>query len=236
MAVSTVLTEAHDLTGGRVNCALWEVPVCEGFGDLALLDAAERERYRRFVDDGARAAFRTSRIAVRLVLADCLGISPHDVEILRTSPGGGWTSSRPVLRGGEVDFSVSHSRERVVVAVVATGRVGVDIEPWLGAGEAAEIAGAMAGPAEGILLASLDADVYPHVVTRWWCRKEAFLKLIGVGLFMDPALVDVREGRLLPPKASSWGGPVFLRDIDDDSHATAIASSPNPVSVTRHHL
>src|SRR5262245_58464402 len=88
-----------------------------------LLDAEETERAARFRSAEARERFVGGRALLKTALGARLGCDPHAIR-LRIAPGG-----RPILLEPEasLQFSVSHSGERVVVAL-AERAVGVDIE------------------------------------------------------------------------------------------------------------
>jgi phosphopantetheinyl transferase len=84
------------------------------------------------------------------------------------------TGSKPCLRGGP-DFSISHAAGRVAAVAVATGRVGLDLEP---AGSVRDsTARRVLGSAECARLA--DGTL---TATDAWVMKEASVKLAGRGV------------------------------------------------------
>jgi hypothetical protein len=87
----------------------------------SLLSDGERDAVRRlgFAADRDRAV--TARAAARLDLARRLGVHPQRVPLEMTERG-------PVVRGGEVELSWSHSGAWVALAFARGRRVGVDIE------------------------------------------------------------------------------------------------------------
>lgn len=95
---------------------------------------------------------------------------------------GGW--------GGDLRFNVARTRGLVLVAVARGREVGVDVER-LGRGSWLSLPSQVLTPRE---LASLDGlpGVAPaDAFLRIWARKEAVLKAAGVGLAVDPVLVEV---------------------------------------------
>lgn len=109
-------------------------------------------------------------------------------------PGlGGW--------GGDLRFSVAHTSGVVVVAVARGREVGVDVErlgrsPWLSLPPRVLTPRELAS-LEGLTVTPADAFL------RLWTRKEALLKAAGVGLALDPLLVEV----------SGAGEPAAILDL-----------------------
>ncbi|MEZ5123139.1 MAG: 4'-phosphopantetheinyl transferase superfamily protein [Solirubrobacterales bacterium] len=78
----------------------------------------------------------------------------------------------------------------MAVAIGACGPVGVDVEPRAAALDAAALAAALT-PAERRALGDLPRARRPATLLRQRVRKEAVLKAAGVGLAVDPAVLDV---------------------------------------------
>ncbi|MBL8757938.1 MAG: 4'-phosphopantetheinyl transferase superfamily protein [Phycisphaerae bacterium] len=101
-------------------------------------------------------------------------------------------AGRPVLDGGgggsPDDVSAASTAEMVVVAIAQGCRVGVDVERI-------DPAGVSLGLLEESLTASERAWVQEgHDPTRFfhlWCRKEAVLKGLGLGLALHPRTMAV---------------------------------------------
>ena len=141
------------------------------------------ERYR-FEDDQRRSI--VARGALRAFLGSRLQRDPREVRFV-TGPQG-----KPALHDGVLEFNVSHSGDRVAIAVAAGGAVGIDIEEIkprvteLGAlarryfahDEAEEVERAAAGDAL-------------RVFFTIWTAKEAVIKAIGGGLSIDLASFSV---------------------------------------------
>lgn len=143
----------------------------------ALLPNDERARADRVKDPGTRRRFVTGRACLRSALALLTNTNARDLRFNYGKHG------KPFLPGGP-SFSVSHSGERLLIALAAGGRVGVDVERirpvrrlravaarWLAPGERAWLA---AGDEAGA-----DADAAFFAV---WTRKEAVAKALGSGL------------------------------------------------------
>ena len=88
-----------------------------------LLSAEERERAGRYRVARVRDQFVAGRGLLRLLLAGCLGADPREIPIVYEPNG------KPVLGPGEsLQFNLSHSEGRALIAIGRGGRVGVDLE------------------------------------------------------------------------------------------------------------
>lgn len=86
-----------------------------------LLDPSETQRLARIRRGARRAQFVAAHAAVRQLAAARLGLPVPAINI-EVEPDG-----RPVLRGVELDISLSHSADRVAAAA-SQSAIGVDIE------------------------------------------------------------------------------------------------------------
>ena len=141
----------------------------------ALLSREERARADRFVYDRHRRRYTIAQAHLRRVLAELTVTPPEGIHFHFGKHG------KPFLPGGP-SFNQSHSEERIMIAVAAEGRVGVDIE------EIREVK-YMLGLADKNFAADESARIHAApehdrraLFFRLWTRKEAFLKALGVGL------------------------------------------------------
>jgi 4'-phosphopantetheinyl transferase len=182
-----------------------------------LLDGAEQLRADAYRVSGARRTFVASRAAQRIVAARYLDRDPASIRIRRTcehcgDPGHG----RPALvDAGTLDYSVSHSGDWLIIAVVGAGRVGADLERCRSIENVDELA-------RGVLTADEAAELRalpPNRRIGWfysiWTRKEAVVKLTGHGLGTALSGVDVRGplATIVRRPAGFPPDPVHLRDL-----------------------
>jgi len=112
------------------------------------------------------------------------------------------------------EYSVSSTPGEVLVAVARGTAVGVDVERPRGGRE--RLYARVCSPRERAALAAGTARFH-----TLWTRKEAVLKLLGVGLARHPATIDV----LVPEALTVW-----LRDLPGALPA-ALACDPPPERV-----
>lgn len=122
---------------------------------------------------------------------------------------------RPRLPAGLGDIGWSHSGGRMLLAKVACGRIGVDIERLARRVDALNIARRYFADTEIVLLETRQIETRHAAFLHLWCAKEAVLKAHGRGiafglsrvafdiagdqlrmLHCDPALGDVADWRL----------------------------------------
>jgi 4'-phosphopantetheinyl transferase len=149
---------------------------------IALLDAAERERYDRLRWRTDRARLLLGACLVRAVVGARLGVAPTRITLDRTCSQCGQPHGRVRVIGGDVAVSVSHSGDWVLVAERVGGPVGVDVELIDPSVNTSALARVVLRPAEHSTLTRLRWDDRPAAFARYWTRKEAVLKVTGDGL------------------------------------------------------
>ena len=203
----------------RDGCQVWwATPSLARERHVRLLSADELERRARYRREADRDRFTVGCALLRTLLGAFSGVLPEAVSIDRTCPDCGQPHGKPMARGaGTLQCSVSHSGDRVVVAISERSAIGVDVEQV-----PAEI---HAGLAESVLRvderAALDrmaTSDRARGFATYWTRKEAILKATGDGLRIAPDLLGV----------SSPLAPPALLDVD--------ASAGLPRAVTLHAL
>ncbi|MDN3294477.1 4'-phosphopantetheinyl transferase superfamily protein [Streptomyces ficellus] len=172
------------------ECHVWIADAVRVPSLLELLDARERARHDAFVRDRDRALYLTAHALVRQLVAAQLGTGPREVVFTqvcrhcdRPEPHG-----KPGLADSSLEFSLSHSGDRVAVALSLAGPVGVDIEETARQPDLPQTVLAAVERAE---LERLPAGRRALGFTRYWARKEAVLKATGDGLMVEPALLTV---------------------------------------------
>jgi 4'-phosphopantetheinyl transferase len=219
---------------------VWLVPVRPRAGWLAMLDAEEQRRAAKLASTPAGDTFVTSRATQRLVGSHYLGIPPAEIVTDRTCThcDTGARHGRPRFRAengvgaAAIDYSVSHTEHWVIMAVAGSGLVGVDIEDLRAAPDPAGLARACLTPTERLHFDSLAGPERAPWLVSAWTRKEAAMKLTGLGLRAPPKQLDV-SGPVVATAIPRWpSAAVHLRDIDAPSgHLAALATTVPVLSV-----
>ncbi|MCW0213300.1 MAG: 4'-phosphopantetheinyl transferase superfamily protein [Pseudonocardia sp.] len=204
----------------------WARPVDpEGAAALvSLLDAHERERLGAFRREIDRARYLAAHALTRLVLGERLGADPASLVLDRTCRCGK-PHGKPRLAAGGPEFSLTHSGDRVGVAVSADGPVGLDVEQLRTLSDLDGLASHALSPTERREHPPADAGAF----LTTWTRKEALLKATGEGLSSPMAAITLgpADG---PATVREWSGvdapagAVWLVDLlPDPEHPGALA-------------
>jgi phosphopantetheinyl transferase len=186
----------------RAGAAVWSATLlsdpAECSGSPAEVFGADLERYTQLSARDVAAADRllAGRRAVH-ALAGTLGL-----------PWPGFAPSisgvKPRFASGDADLSVSHSGDVLLVALVASGRVGIDVETRVDAFDSAGLIRRFCTPAEIAQADQLTGEARRRWLARLWSAKEAVAKLDGRGIRAD--LRESALGHLLSsrPRVAAW--------------------------------
>ncbi|GAA1273973.1 hypothetical protein GCM10009646_71170 [Streptomyces aureus] len=162
-------------------------------------------RYEGLAQPRARERFVASRLMLRYSAAAVLRTAPDLVD-LAYQPGG-----RPYVRGcDQIDVSLSHTEEMMVVGITRRGRIGVDVER---ADRRLAYTGSESQACTPYEKARLDEGgdgVRNDTMVQLWTLKEAYSKALGQGLrfrFTEFGFaLDDGEPRLTRPDGSRVPG------------------------------
>lgn len=186
-------------------------------------ELAEAEQLKRV---SARARAIAARALVRATLAESAfkstGGEPATLAF-ELGPNG-----KPRLADVGPPFSVSHSLDRLLVAVSDAGEVGVDVEKRGVPRDQAGIARTAFNEADRAAL-GIDAD--ERAFLRVWTAKEAVLKALGVGLQTPMgevalgarALASLHEELWEPGEAVVDGATFELFDVSHEDDVACLA-------------
>ena len=199
----------------------------------SVLAPAERAQADRFVFPHDRLHYIVAHAALRGVLGRRLGRPPAAFGFQVGANG------KPCLQGYPLHFNLSHAGSLALIAVSATRRLGVDLEPLRAIPDALELA-TQFHPAE---LAALRAShPSPRAFFECWTRKEAFVKATGQGLSTPLDSFEVTFHPDPQPALRAGGRPIpgwTLLDLDIPGYCAALVieagdDEPAP-AITFHH-
>lgn len=157
------------------------------------LDAAERDRAARYRFERDRRRFTAARGVLRAVLGAYLDTSPANIAFAYGPHGK--PSLAPSAGHPALQFNISHSETRALIALTRDGELGVDIEYMRPLDDMDAIARTVFSGHERAILAALDDTRRHEAFYACWARKEAYIKAIGRGLSFPLDSFDVA----LPP-------------------------------------
>ena len=169
-----------------------------------LLSADERARADRFAYDRHRRRYTVAQGHLRRALGRLTGAPPASLRFQYGRKG------KPHLPGGP-SFNQSHSGERLMIAVAASGRLGIDIEELRPVRRMLGISDKHFAPSEAARMRAAGSGERQSLFFRIWTRKEAFLKALGVGTRAPAAVLfggpHSGRGAGTPARGGAAGGP-----------------------------
>lgn len=145
------------------------------------LTKSEQKRYRRFYFDRHRKQLLLGRYLIRSVLSqytEC--IAPAEWRFLENDYGKPFVD--PDQNSNSLFFNLSHSGNRLVLAVARHEFIGVDIERSDKQRRVAKISDRFFSGEEVKDLLALDGDQQLNRFYELWTLKEAYIKACGLGL------------------------------------------------------
>jgi 4'-phosphopantetheinyl transferase len=189
-----------------------------------VLTPDEKQRADRFINPADAERFILCRGLLRRTLADYLEQKPADLCFSHNENG------KPFLKESNLSFNVSHSRDRLLIAVTCARAVGVDIEFRRDGVQMTPIADRWFSPAEREFF---QGSENPHnTFFDIWSKKEAYVKALGEGIFRDLNSFTVPFGN--DPKVPDIGtiNGWFFQTLEiDPAYAAALVSEAPPVPV-----
>ena len=181
----------------------------------------------RYLYPGPRRRYILLRAAVRSLLSDRLSCGNEELTFESAEHGKPFA----VVRGtpADIHFNMSDSGSHGLIAITPEGRVGIDLEERTENRDLAGLAETVFGQEEQAALAAADGRDRVERFYRLWTYKEALLKALGTGLYLDVSGFQVPAAIL-----SGEAGAVFrfphmpdvrwwIEDIGTEDFAAAIA-------------
>lgn len=186
---------------------------------LRVLPDAELQHFGRIRHPDRAVEGALTRAALRVLLGGALRRPPRSL-VLATSPHG-----KPFLRDHpRVEFNVSHTTRRALVAISSSLEVGVDVERIDNDIGVEELAAEVFAPATAKALRLLPPGERRAMFFRCWVRGEALAKATGQGLAGGDGVREVSLHRPTRPSGDLQAGGCQLHDLpDEDGCAAALA-------------
>ncbi|WP_158881727.1 4'-phosphopantetheinyl transferase family protein [Amycolatopsis anabasis] len=224
-----------------IDCSVWwATPLPNESRYLDLLDPLERGRHEAYRNEIDKRRFLTGRTLAKTLAAERLGRVPGSIEFDATCADCGKPHGPPRVPGASLALSISHSGDRIGVALTDGIPVGLDVETANRRAEDSLIEYAL-NATEFAALKDLPQEERARTFFTYWTRKEALMKATGRGLKIplhsitlsgpgEPArLVASADGALDPARTR-------LADLDPgDGYRAAVAVlAEDEIKVTEH--
>jgi 4'-phosphopantetheinyl transferase len=186
------------------------------------LSLAEQARAAKFRFDRDRRRFIVAHAALRHILARYVKDDAAQLHFI-DGPSGKPKLAAPLAASG-VEFNLSHSHERALLAVSQGAEIGVDIEFVRADFDFHEVANQFFTEREVAALRALPPALQRHAFYKCWTSKEAFLKAKGTGLSgeLDEVEITLAGQRHVRIGADVAGWSLLELDSDDDYEAALV--------------
>ena len=152
----------------------------------SLLNDQERQKADTYTRPELQKKYVKTRGVLRKILASYLDIESEYIDIKTGDYG------KPYLAKGSVNFNLSHTGNKFVLAVGNVGDMGIDLEQHRDRKNLSGLVGKCFSEEESIYWHSLSDMQKTQMFFRFWVRKEAFVKAVGRGiaLGLEHCVVD----------------------------------------------
>lgn len=163
------------------NFKLWQIDIADAAVDYnqnwSILDQHEQIQAQAFNHPERQKHYVATRACLRLILAEALNESPQKLEIRRTEYGKPYLVDFPDLA-----FNLSHSGNKLVIAIAKNYALGVDIETYKPRKNLSALVEKCFAETEQRYWQQLPDALKVSSFYQLWTRKEAFVKATGRGI------------------------------------------------------
>ena len=171
-----------------------------------VLDETEQTQARKFKNELLHKRYVEIHGRLRNLLAQTLNQSPEKIKIKKTGHGKPYLPDYP-----ELAFNLSHTADRLMIAIGSHCQLGVDIEICKPRTSLSALVDKCFAEEEAAYWANLPEAQKNLEFYRFWTRKEAFVKATGYGISLG-----LNHCVINPDKPTD-----FLRIPDQCGQATA---------------
>jgi 4'-phosphopantetheinyl transferase len=195
-----------------------------------LLSASERERWQRFLVEGARLQHLVARALVRTSLSRYAEVPADAWQFEPNRYGRPYVSQPPAFR--DLYFNLSHTDGLVVCAVSRSSDIGVDVENIQRDLDILALAPSVFAPTEVARVRQSPPDDRSDYFFSYWTLKEAYIKARGMGLSLaldgfwfdlSGAAPRVQFSERCPDDPQRWR---FRQFTPTPRHKLAVAVAP----------
>lgn len=155
-----------------------------------LLNTSERVRMDKFSTEQLRQHFLGVRGRLRTLLAEYTGTRPELIRFTQEEYGKPFLPDHP-----EIAFNISHSGNKLAVAVGKQCQLGIDIEFWRCKVDFSALVEKCFADVEKRFWHDSPEETKKAVFYEFWTKKESFVKAVGRGiaLGMEQCVVSLEK-------------------------------------------
>ncbi len=213
---------------------LWSLHLPDHMDEIetcrALLTDAELERAEKYIKPNTTERFILYRGLLRRILGKFIDTDPTAITFKHNEHG------KPFLadakQTGRTEFNISHSRDRLLIAITTDRSIGVDIEHRRTGINTNAIAKRWFSQEERENLQTLENPEKGFFDT--WAKKEAYIKALGTGIFKDLNTFTVPHETHPNTPALEKTGAWFFQTLEIDPTYAAALVSEAPITPIQH--
>ncbi|EIC28671.1 MULTISPECIES: 4'-phosphopantetheinyl transferase family protein [Methylomicrobium] len=195
----------------------------------SLLDREERVRAQRIRIPQRQDYYAETHARLRLLLSETVNAAPTQLRFSRNAHGKPFLADFP-----DVAFNLSHTADRLAIAVVRRCRLGIDIETCKPRTNLSALAAKCFGAEEMAYWQSLPETERLAAFYYFWTRKEAFVKAVGQGisLGLQHCVINPAHptGMLHIPASCGASGDWSLHDLDIGDGVLGAVAVDGPIA------
>ncbi len=196
------------------------------------LDENETLKASRFRFEQDQWQYISAHGALRQILSRYIDCNPGAVTFDHNHHGKPYLSPNPE----NIEFNLSHSKSKALLAVVKDRRTGIDIEHIRFDFDVCGLARQYFSACEVDAMLNLDKRFQTKAFFDCWTRKEAFIKAIGKGLSYPLKTFDVSVNAQESPsiriddpvlKEKNW----YILDLSTDDYSATVVAESGPIEL-----
>jgi len=210
--VNKLVSQATDeFVTGEDRIDIWYVDLSlSDFERWDLLSEDEIIRSNKMLHAENKNLFIRSRCALRLILANCLSLSPGELSFQYGEKG---KPKLDIPSGTHLEFNLTHSNDIALIAVGTKRQIGIDVSHTNRSTNWQGISKRNFTESEQAYLAQTEAsqtEVSQNNFHRIWSQKEAYTKALGLGFsygfknFSVQLDGGLREDSISPDAIKLW--------------------------------
>lgn len=214
-----------DLAKRKTDIDIWQVHLPLFYSQqrelFDVLSEKEKIRARKFVLPHLAKRYTITHGILRLLISRYTHLEPSELVFHERTKGKPYLLNNP----WELEFNLSHSQEKALIGISFKDEIGVDIEHVQ--------PNRLSEGLQNHVFTENEQTLFrksPNQVEAFYCgwtHKEAILKLLGTGFYLEPNSFDVPLELMTKTNMLRYeNGDLFLRSFLLDSvYCVAIASN-----------
>jgi 4'-phosphopantetheinyl transferase len=218
--MSTFLQDQTDYTLKSDRIYIWLIDATKYISVLSqsfhILNNDEKKRHQLFFFQKEKDVFLCAHVGLRIILSRFLKCDPDEIIYEYNE------YKKPSINNNHLHFNISHSKNMIAIAITNDVPVGIDIECKSLKVATDDISHRFFSALEYRSYKKVPKSQKINSFYKIWTQKEAYIKAVGKGLYLDLQNFDVeanpkKESKILSinkdsDQAKSWNLYSFVHE------------------------